>query len=404
MNTKRYILYANILNFCMIELVSVTFIWFLAAELGFPLTIWTPLSLAVLLIFSYMTRCYIRRLIVFALLHLLMLAFTIIVPQPILDRSMAIVFAVLWLIFDMVYWGTPGKKGISMLPAWVVIVFLVVFVRATQIGFPFLANEAYIGGMIFIGLFFLRLYCMNTKQFLEDGQMHDHVPIVEMLHQNGKMVLLMITCFVVGMISLYSEVIAEELLELFKKLLMFLLWALYWLLTKLFPDKEAEGSAMDALTLPQAQQANPWLEKILMFIEIILRWAFVAAAIYLLIRAIYHFYKQYRYRQLQAEKEVVYEGYKETKTWITRKRREQREGSSRNMTNAQKVRRIYRKRVENAVKRGYLLHRFQTPRERAEDLLVWNSKEDCRQLTDIYEKARYSTGDLSNEEVRLAKN
>ena len=54
----------------------------------------------------------------------------------------------------------------------------------------------------------------------------------------------------------------------------------------------------------------------------------------------------------------------------------------------QGIRKVYKRTVEKAVKKGYPLKRSQTPRERALDLKN-RGKEDITELSLKYEKVRY---------------
>ena len=66
---------------------------------------------------------------------------------------------------------------------------------------------------------------------------------------------------------------------------------------------------------------------------------------------------------------------------IVRKRSEKKDKLS-------KIRRVYKKAIERNIKKGYELKKFQTPRERAEDIQK-QMKEDIFELNALYEKERY---------------
>ena len=75
------------------------------------------------------------------------------------------------------------------------------------------------------------------------------------------------------------------------------------------------------------------------------------------------------------------EGMIEIREKIVRKRNEKKE-------KLPKIRRIYKKAIEKNIKKGYELKKYQTPRERAEDIQK-QMNENIFELNSLYEKERY---------------
>ena len=73
-----------------------------------------------------------------------------------------------------------------------------------------------------------------------------------------------------------------------------------------------------------------------------------------------------------------------------------------NMSNSEKVRRYYRKKIISFKRKHYYINETQSPMERCDEI---NNifETDISQLTDIYEKARYSDQLITNDMVNLIK-
>ena len=81
------------------------------------------------------------------------------------------------------------------------------------------------------------------------------------------------------------------------------------------------------------------------------------------------------------EEEPEEEDMIEIREKIVRKRNEKKDKLS-------KIRRVYKKAIERNIKKGYELKKYQTPRERAEDIQELMN-EDIFELNSLYEKERY---------------
>ncbi len=406
MNVKRYAVYADVMNLLMIELVYVSLVWYIQTALGTMVSVWIPLFYAVILSFAYVARCRIRRLSIYISVHLVLCICVVFLPFPSFEKMFIIIFAILWTIFDLMYWTGAERVGIEMLPVWTGLVFLVVFFRASVFGYTFMINVAYIGGIIYMGIFFLRLYCLNIRKFSTDKQMHEQVPIALMFAQNGKMVAILVTCFVLGMILLRSRLFVDGVGMLLQKLRELIAQFLVWMASMMPQDILEEATAgreeMQVQLIPTLEQ-DPFWYNLFYVLEVIVKWTMIFGFMYWVLRGIYRFYIKYRRLSLYEGEEICYDGIKETKSWLIKEHRQRQNTFFGSLTNAEKVRRIYRKKIERFAQSGYSFTRAHTPYERAEDVKQWKAQESVDELTTVYEKARYSTCEISNEEVRQAK-
>ncbi|MDO5572858.1 MAG: DUF4129 domain-containing protein [bacterium] len=411
MKVKRYAVYADILNLLMIELFCTMLIWYLQVVVNFMVSVWIPLSLGIILAFVYFVRRDVHRLSVYILLHVLGLTGLVLLPFPGIDHVFILCFAVVWGVMDIIFWTEQGKKGIEMLPVWMVLLFLTAYIHASLIGNEFLENAAYAGGIIFTGLFFLRLYSLNIIRFSKDKQMHEQVPVAMMFAQNGKMVAALVICFVMGMLLLRSQLLIDGLQVLFLMIrdavVEFLVWIMKIIKSGL-PEDALLMQEEAQFEIPPAADVNPFWNRLFYIMEVIIKWVMIIAFLYWAGNGIRRFLIRYRWRNPRKEEEICYDGIKETKSWILRGREQKKINLWRNLSNAEKIRRLYRKQVEHYTKSGYSLSRAHTPQERAADIHRWkdhgaNKTAVFEDLTSLYETARYSTHDIGTEEVRRVK-
>lgn len=409
MKVKHYTVYADIMNLLMIELFYVTAAWYLLDFLLYPVTPGLPFAFGVILTGSYFVRKYIRKLYIYILVHVFAIILLLCLPLRGVDGIMILGFAVLWTILNFVYWADEERTGIGMLPGWLVLLFPFVLVRAAAMESFFMGNVAYAGGIIYMGLYFLRLYCLNVKRFSGDKQMHEQVPVALMFAQNGKMIAVIVTCFVVGMLLLRSQLLIDGLLILLEwireGIQRFLAWVVSLLPEDLLEMLSGQQNGAQAQLPVTAMEETPLFWKMLLYVaEVIVKWTITFGILYWAGKGIWQFYIRYRRREPRETEEICYDGIRETKSWIIRDRTSKQRGLLQNLTNAEKVRRLYRKRVEQFVKSGYPFMKAHTPQERAEDIHHWKGTEAAmEELTQVYETARYSTHEISAEDVRRVK-
>ncbi len=409
MKVKRYTVYADILNLLMIELFYVTAAWYLLDFLQYPVRPGVPFAFGVILTGACLFRKYIRRLYIYILVHVLAIVLLLCLPLRGIDGIMILGFAILWAILDFVYWADEERVGIGMLSGWLVLLFPFVLVRAAAMESLFLENVAYAGGIIYVGLYFLRLYCLNIKKFSGDKQMHEQVPVALMFAQNGKMIAVLVTCFVVGMLLLRSRVLLDGMLLLLEWIRVGIQRFLTWVVSILPEDllemlTGQQGGAQAQIEAPMMAETSGFWKILLYVTEVMVRWAITFGILYWAGKGIWQFYIRYRRREPREAEEICYDGIRETKSWIIRDRAPKWKRFLQNLTNAEKVRRLYRRRVEQFVKSGYPFMKAHTPQERAEDISQWKGAEaPMEELTQVYETARYSTHEISTEDLRRVK-
>ncbi len=447
MATKRYVLYFDMLNLIMVDMVSVICAWFLYAFVGIPITIWVPATFTVIIIFSHIVRNYMERLALYILAHIGLIICIFFLKINLMDFIMILLFAVLWFVLDMMFWTQPYQRGIDFVPLPFAIAFLVTFLYGTAKQYTFLANASYVMGIVFVGAFFLRMYFTNIRIFSTDKQMHENVPMHKMFAQNGRMVFILVTCFVLAMILLRSQTLMDGFVRLLiiikDAFLGFITW-LYSLLPEIMPEKRTTQPAAEELILSLGKGGNSILRIILDALERLLR---IAVSIFLLwyaARGIFHFFLWYKRRHNPMRNEIFYDDVKETKAWIEIEKKKRFQGLFTRLTNEEKIRKLYKRKIEAFRKKGYAISDAHAPMERVRDVILWKQmgskhtglfrdtdisgetisddaaemvdaqkemesdtlhdfENSLTELTQLYEEVRYSNHEVKPDMVKAAK-
>ena len=151
--------------------------------------------------------------------------------------------------------------------------------------------------------------------------------------------------------------------------------------------------------VPHNTASNPVMNTLFYIFQVMLYIGIVFAILY----ALYKFFKTYMYRNRETD-DIVEKIQSKDKT-------EKKNDSFRVkfkifLSNREKVRKIYQNIISNKLKRNrrIIIHRSDTPEEIYHKLSdnSHDSQRNLKDLTAMYEKARYSASDISSEELKSA--
>lgn len=157
-------------------------------------------------------------------------------------------------------------------------------------------------------------------------------------------------------------------------------------------EEELVPSEREPMTLPDGEAAMIWeyLEKIVTVLTFV---AIIAGIIY----GLYRFYKWFYSRKVDV---VTADEYEETSVYMEEKEKTVRKKESLwerfKMSNEKKVRRLYRKRLEEPMKTQEKVKISDSPKEILEKL----PSPELAVLTEVYEKARYSQEPITKEDLK----
>ena len=394
MRIKRYRLGVEWLNNIMIMML-----WFITAEwflrvINIYVSPVYMLAVSMIIIASYFFRVYIMKLPLYVLAHGVMYVIMTFIPTPIQYKLIGFIALIIFTISNMIFWTGNGVRSFAMIHPVMVLFFLFVFAYASWKDYRELTGTAYVCGVCFGSLYFLRTYLENGIKFASNMLINRNTPVDEMFKRNGRIVFPLIIGFTTGMFLLQSESLAQILsaivhfiIECMGKVMRFFV--------SLFPSGTDTVETIDkqpgVLELEPVKAAPEWLITFLLALEKVAAMLIAAFIIYAVLRALIMFIKKFFSRYGYDVDEVMLEDHTEVKERIRTRKRKIRSlfpGTS----EIDRIRRRYRSAVERMRRRGYDLQRWHTPRERLGDVQGVDGikvPEGFKELTDGYEEIRY---------------
>ena len=391
MKSKTYYNLAEAANFIMVVLlyISVVEIWDVMYKVPFNFVL--PVGTFLMLVFSLLIRIvfgkmnsFMNNIVVYALLHVIPILAIIFVPtEPLYKMAFAFIFFIIFLTNMRSYYKAKGQgfEYISIvlviIPAISYLIADVLFLKGTMLAF-------FIIGVAYVILYYFRLFFSNAHLLSIERKNNEKMPIEDMLKNDSKLAFpFIIISFVIMVVAKIEKLdtLALFLYEKFTALLRIVFWKFFtfveMVFNYLFGEAEEDMVFVQDLIEEEGPASNPVFNIISAVIFIILG----LILLFLFIKVIISVIKSLSVRHEVQTQTIEDEGMIEIREKIVRKRNEKKEKLS-------KIRRIYKKAIERNIKKGYELKKYQTPRERAEDIQELMN-EDIFELNSLYEKERY---------------
>ncbi len=366
---------------------------------------------AILLLSSYLINCYIQKnLFLFLFPHLVLIVLLFYLPIPIMDKCFCMILWAFLIGFDIMFWcnKTQAKALVMPLPfAFTYPILYWYLGRSTIDTDPIYQSLSYYFGILYLILALLSSYLMNTKYIEPMEENTGYTPTKEILKSNNRMV------FSIGGVLLFAtfflryppvEAFLTSAFTLMKQGILSLLSFVLRLLrsTPAIPEVEnIEISDIPQEPLPIAT-TNPFFDLLQEILIFVVYFAFITGLILTISLAIYRFIKKYLYYHpttpIMEEDEfsVIVTKERLTKT----KHKKEEIDTCRN--NNQKIRYYYKKKIKRTLEKTKFLDQSLTPNERA-NITDSNSDKDLKDLTSLYNRARYSNETMTKEEAKEAK-
>ncbi len=391
MKSRKYYNLAEACNFIMIVLlyISVVEIWDVMYKVPFNYVL--PLGTVLMLLFSLAIRTlfgkmnsFLNNFVVYGLLHIIPLLAIIFVPiDPLQKMAFIFVFMVIFVTNMRSYFKAKGQ-GFEYVGVVLVLIPAVAYLIADILSLRFTMLMYFIMGVAFIILYYLRLFFSNAHLLSIERRNNDKMPFDDMLRNDSKLAIpFIVISFVIMVVAKFEKLdsVALYLYEKFADFLGFLLINVVSfidkLLTLLFGENTEDPVMLMEMTEEGEYVSDPVFNIISTIIFIILAIIMVFVIVKIIIAVIKSLSVS---REIQTQT-IEEEDMIEIREKIVRKRNEKKDKLS-------KIRRVYKKAIERNIKKGYELKKFQTPRERAEDIQK-QMKEDIFELNALYEKERY---------------
>ena len=391
MKSKTYYNLAEAANFIMVVLlyISVVEVWDVMYKVPFNFVL--PIATFLMLVFSLFLRMvfgkmnsFMNNIFVYAFLHVIPVLAIIFVPvEPLYKMALAFVFFIIFITNMRSYYKAKGQ-GFEYISIILVVIPALLYLIADVLSLSLTMFVFFIIGVAYVILYYFRLFFSNAHLLSIERKNNDKMPIDDMLKNDSKLAIPFIVISFVIMIVAKIEKLDDVALSLYLKfaaVFRVVFWKFFTFVEMVF-DFLFGGDAEDPLliqdlTTSEESAENPVFNIISAVIFIVLAVALILVLVKIIVSAI----KSLAVRKEVQTQTIEDEGMIEIREKIVRKRNDKKEKLS-------KIRRIYKKAIERNIKKGYELKKYQTPRERAEDIQELMN-EDIFELNSLYEKERY---------------
>lgn len=400
------------------------------------------LGIFLVLLCSHFLRVKVGKAIWFALGHLLVIAVTVLIGlmayngQIKMDVSIPIVWFIMSIVIfvvDIAFWigaiddernlpvqenGSPVegfkpvfKEGLPYISVYFVIMFVLMMFITIYRGFDRLRTDIYVSGIVYMVLFFVRMYLRNISKLVATAELGNNVTQKRLLKANTMIVVPFIALMVVAMTLFQAEVTAEMIRKFLGMIANGLAYIIVFLIM-LFSGGEVERTyepLVQNRPMELGYGDNPaWLDMIYRILEYLLYIALTGLIIYLLVKLVVKIVKFYNTRSTNKLRQRQFGDMTEVSEHIvstkSKAHRSRRKLYSR-MSNREKIRYLYRKFVLKTSRAGYDIRKNHTPDERCKDMveyLIDGNKKATKavNLTSEYDKARYSDDEITDEDVK----
>lgn len=391
MKSRKYYNLAEACNFIMIVLlyISVVEIWDVMYKVPFNYVL--PLGTVLMLLFSLAIRTlfgkmnsFLNNFVVYGLLHIIPLLAIIFVPiDPLQKMAFIFVFMVIFVTNMRSYFKAKGQ-GFEYVGVVLVLIPAVAYLIADILSLRFTMLAYFIMGVAFIILYYLRLFFSNAHLLSIERRNNDKMPFDDMLRNDSKLAIpFIVISFVIMVVAKIEKLdsVALYLYEKFADFLGFLLINVLSFIDKLLTLLLGENTEDPVMLMKMAEEGEYVSDPVFNIISTIIFIILAIIIVFVIVKIIIAVIKSLSVsREIQTQT-IEEEDMIEIREKIVRKRNEKKDKLS-------KIRRVYKKAIERNIKKGYELKKFQTPRERAEDIQK-QMKEDIFELNALYEKERY---------------
>ena len=391
MKSRKYYNLAEACNFIMIVLlyISVVEIWDVMYKVPFNYVL--PLGTVLMLLFSLAIRTlfgkmnsFLNNFVVYGLLHIIPLLAIIFVPiDPLQKMAFIFVFMVIFVTNMRSYFKAKGQ-GFEYVGVVLVLIPAVAYLIADILSLRFTMLAYFIMGVAFIILYYLRLFFSNAHLLSIERRNNDKMPFDDMLRNDSKLVIpFIVISFVIMVVAKIEKLdsVALYLYEKFADFLGFLLINVLSFIDKLLTLLLGENTEDPVMLMEMAEEGEYVSDPVFNIISTIIFIILAIIMVFVIVKIIIAVIKSLSVsREIQTQT-IEEEDMIEIREKIVRKRNEKKDKLS-------KIRRVYKKAIERNIKKGYELKKFQTPRERAEDIQK-QMKEDIFELNALYERERY---------------
>lgn len=413
LNSIRTALY---LIMCIL-FTSVIYVYFSEIFLKSSATWLSGIAMIILIVLiDYFCRLKVTNLILYFAIHVALIGATVLIPQNTLDKIILTFISVTFLLMSVNFWRTETQERSRVvidIPFAGIIVFIIIYFHSSYFLSEKLSTFAYVTGIIYFLLFFIRDYLDKLFSYSLSSENFSK----EMSHVFSANISLIglfniAVVFVIMTANMFFSDSSFNIIGKFFK----------WIARKFFGFLEGfdnTGGASEIETPPitntsgtesiapvsvHTSSGDEFNIGTFLFnvLQIVIFIGLIVGTLYI----IYSFIKQYMHRNHETTDEV-----KRTDDDVIKKVKIQKDKQLNKpimfMSNKDKIRKIYTRKVDNHTKRNnrIVLRKSNTPEQISENISKEEpaQKEIMNSLTQLYEKARYSNKEITKEDVDIAK-
>lgn len=368
-------------------------------------------------IFDYFLRKYITHAIVFFAIRLLPAAAIILVTQDVIEIVLLALVYIIFFSTGVGFWKTDvsSEKHLFAIdvPMEAVFLFVGVYIHASINMSEKLTTFAYFGGIAYILLHLARKYLdkfISLAYNLEDNP----ASLRASFQMNSAFVFLLLIAILLLIVAIHFS-FDNDSFQFVGNAIRYMAAIFFGWLANLSND--APNFTEEPTTLPDAAEpvtgvttspapmvpgfvpnTNPVMNALFEVFEI----AVYVGLVFLIIYIIYRFFKIYLHRTRQNNDLVEDYVEKDIIVKVPKKKTTVEKTSS----NAEKIRKLYRKTVSDKMKqeRSLRIHYSSTPTEIENAVLsCTDTSKEFNKLTALYWKARYSKEKVTSKDVTFAK-
>ncbi len=204
MITKRFPLYRDFLNLCMLYMLIISFFMMLASDLQVPMMPLEYYGTGVIILFCYLMREHVRPLWMYVSLHFVIIGICLFLPLEGIGKLRLTIMAVVLFLLDLRN-RINHNKSVRDLPAGLGALFIpILFFAGTRSEFGYTVSIYYMG-VAFVVLVLIRKLIRNYYDLSKTGQLNDDMPVKEILRNNTIITALIIVSISGAMLFLSAD-------------------------------------------------------------------------------------------------------------------------------------------------------------------------------------------------------
>lgn len=366
-----------------------------------------------IVVLDYFTRMYVKNLILFFIIHILFVAAGVIIPSNVLDRFLLGTIAFSFLLMAFNFWKTEVNERINIaidVPAGATIAFIIVYIQTTFALSKELNTFAYVTGIAFFLLSFLRkyldkfyAYSLRSNTFSKElgNTFSVNLSLIGLFN-------LVSIFFIMTLNTFFSDSSFNVIGKFFKRISRAMVGCIEKNTSapiELPPDSAVTSTTQTAGNVEHLMgeyHQSKFGQAFTIFFDIMQFVIFTVLSL-IVFYIIYSFIKQYLHRNTLTG-DVVKKTEKKTRVNDITDSKDEEKSHSLFLTNREKIRKIFVTTVNQATKKNnrIVLRKSYTP-DQINNAIKTTVNSDTEQLTELYKEARYSDHEITKADVDRAK-